>query len=424
MTTPSSLVILANAFPYGSWEPFLETEINHWGQFDQVVIFSLSVRPAQLQNRRELPGSHVEVYPIAYRSRTYYAVRSVNALLDLSFYRELLRLVRRRRLTLSHTIRLAAFLSRAHHEARVVQRVLAERLPKDSRVVIYAYRFAYQPYLAWLVQRSLRGAAVIVARAHGSDLYEEHAPGRYLPLRVEVAGAVSEVHAVSEHGAAHLRAVLPRADVEKVHVSRLGTRPMTAAVDPGPRNPLRIVTCSALVQVKRLDRLVDALRLMGDHAVVWTHFGGGPLRGTLEAAAREVGKHLEVDFRGEVANDAMLEHFQSEPFHALVNVSESEGVPVSMMEACSVGIPIVATHVGGTGEIVRDGFNGFLVPARAQPEDISAALTRLEHLPDGEYLSLRMNAKAMWSTHYDASNNYGRFTTHLATLAEGLEVNG
>ena len=53
-----------------------------------------------------------------------------------------------------------------------------------------------------------------------------------------------------------------------------------------------------------------------------------------------------------------------EKYDLLMNVSYFEGIPVSMMEALSVGIPLLGPDVGGVSEIIKNGYNGFLVPIK------------------------------------------------------------
>ncbi|WP_241380179.1 glycosyltransferase, partial [Escherichia coli] len=67
-----------------------------------------------------------------------------------------------------------------------------------------------------------------------------------------------------------------------------------------------------------------------------------------------------------------------------VNLSSSEGLPVSMMEVASLGIPIIATGVGGVGEIVSSD-NGHLLPAEFTDAQASDALVQLARLSEDEY---------------------------------------
>ena len=48
----------------------------------------------------------------------------------------------------------------------------------------------------------------------------------------------------------------------------------------------------------------------------------------------------------------MLDYYKNNIIDIFINLSASEGIPVSIMDAISFGIPCIATNVGGTGEIV------------------------------------------------------------------------
>ena len=106
------------------------------------------------------------------------------------------------------------------------------------------------------------------------------------------------------------------------------------------------------------------LRLVGD----------GPLRPSLEAAvrARRLGAH--VSFEGACSEQRVRTLYDAADMFVLT--SFAEGMPVSLMEAMAMGIPCVATHVGGTAELIRDGIDGVLVPP-ADPSAVAQALARL-----------------------------------------------
>jgi glycosyltransferase involved in cell wall biosynthesis len=104
--------------------------------------------------------------------------------------------------------------------------------------------------------------------------------------------------------------------------------------------------------------------------------GDGPERGEAEARARALGIEGRVVFAGLRMDVAEL----LGGMEALVFSSEREGLSIAMLEGMAAGVPIVATRVGGTPELVEDGTSGLLVPPHA-PGELAAAITRV--LEDG-----------------------------------------
>lgn len=418
------LFLFANAFPFGTWEPYLETEVEHYGVFDRVEIFSLSVRAEQLKDRREIEDPRIGVHVLPFRSKAFYALQAVRALVDVEFYRELRLLAKQDRISFGRLVQLLVFLSRTHFEARMIGRMIDNEslVAQDDAVALYAYRFAYQPYLAELVGRQINAPSIRIARAHGGDLYERVAQNEYIPLRGRVADSVDVVHMVSEHGRQYLIERHPEI-TGKIVTSRLGTVDRGLAPEPESDGVIRIITCSAAVRVKRLDRLIDALAMWDlDVPLHWVHYGDGPLLQNLKQEAKlRSASNVTVDFRGEIDNSDLLRVYATEGFHALINVSESEGLPVSMMEACSFGIPVIATDVGGVNEIIKDGQNGTLLRSAPTPEEIVSALSALVEQVSQSDASFRFNARRIWEQNFRADHNYGSFAEEVVQRLDVLK---
>jgi glycosyltransferase involved in cell wall biosynthesis len=96
-----------------------------------------------------------------------------------------------------------------------------------------------------------------------------------------------------------------------------------------------------------------------------------------------------------------------------VLTSDNEGMPVSLIEAASVGCPAVATDVGSVREVVHDGESGFVVAPRV--DALTAALVRIIDEPD---LRDRMGNAAARVAHDHFSRD--RLVSDTATLYEGL----
>src|SRR5699024_906115 len=144
--------------------------------------------------------------------------------------------------------------------------------------------------------------------------------------------------------------------------------------------------------------------------VWWTHIGGGPLLDSLrERASEELGGNIEFDLLGPMTNDEILRHYSRVPYHLFVNVSESEGVPVSIMEAMSYGVPTLATDVGGTSEVVAHDESGLLLAADATPADIAAGITSFASCSDDAYARFRAESRRQWREKFDSAENYKLF---------------
>ena len=83
------------------------------------------------------------------------------------------------------------------------------------------------------------------------------------------------------------------------------------------------------------------------------------------------------------------------------------------MEVMSFGIPCIATDVGGTKEIVKDGRNGVLLNKNFEPEELAKWIHRFACMEDSEYQRYRHNARTDWKNNYSADKNYTEFIDFL-----------
>ena len=100
--------------------------------------------------------------------------------------------------------------------------------------------------------------------------------------------------------------------------------------------------------------------------------GHGPLRGALESQAEALGLSDQLRFLGYRADVASI--LAASDVVALP--SRDEGLPIILLEALSMGCPIVATRVGGVPDLIRDGETGLLVPPGA-PDEVAARMLEL-----------------------------------------------
>jgi len=102
--------------------------------------------------------------------------------------------------------------------------------------------------------------------------------------------------------------------------------------------------------------------------------GDGPHRKNLEGQVQQEGCGTDILFLGQKTQKEVAEILSAADI--FVNPSYSEGLPTSVMEAASVGLPIVATDVGGTREIISHGETGILIKP-GQPQQMAEAILSL-----------------------------------------------
>jgi glycosyltransferase involved in cell wall biosynthesis len=152
------------------------------------------------------------------------------------------------------------------------------------------------------------------------------------------------------------------------------TREARAALGLPPDEPI-IGTVSRLEPVKGIAILIQALARV-DH-VHLAIVGDGPDRAALESLADDLGVADRIHWAGHRRDVPRL----LPAFELLVQPSLHEGLPNSILEAMAVGLPVVATAVGGTPEVVVDGVTGLLTPSR-DPGVLAKAITTLLRNPD------------------------------------------
>ena len=114
---------------------------------------------------------------------------------------------------------------------------------------------------------------------------------------------------------------------------------------------------------------------------------------------------MQTDFMGNVSNSDVIDFYRKTPVDLFVNVSDTEGLPVSIMEAISFGIPVLATDVGGVSEIVKINFNGELLHVDFSDGDFASAIKMYYQSGEEKKKTRRQNARLYWEQNFNAEKN-------------------
>ena len=251
----------------------------------------------------------------------------------------------------------------------------------------------------------------IVLRLHGSDLYE-NVKANYAPLREKIFSSVDLIIPVSENGKNYLADKYPGFK-NKLFLSRLGV--FDNGLNPLQKvNTYHVISVSNIVAIKRIHLIFEALQKTTSK-IVWHHFGDGSLANDLKELVETKRADLKVEFHGHVDNKTLMEFYKKQPLNLFLNVSTTEGLPVSIMEALSFGVPAVATNVGGTSELVNESVGSLLRPDFNITE-LAQIIERILSLTPEDENKLRQNARRVFEEKVSAQKNYDGFYEKIKRL--------
>ena len=231
----------------------------------------------------------------------------------------------------------------------------------------------------------------------------------YAPLRKDIANALDAAVFISGKGELYFQEHYPECSTR---LFRLGTKDV-GKVSSSTDGWLRVLSCSTVYPLKRVDLILQSVaEVSKTRKVEWTHLGGGE---DYEKIREQVKKLENERFRarmlGQMSYSDVMEYYKNNPFDVFINLSTNEGIPVSIMEAASCDVPIVATNVGGTSEIVNEE-TGILVSENPTPNEVAEAILNIEKNRK-DYAP-----RDFWGKNYMAEKNYEQFASFLSALSE------
>lgn len=416
------LILLTNYYPFHKGEEYLESEIKYLAaNFHQIYVISTMVSN-DMRQTRTVPDN-VIVLPIGIKHSKF---RKVNMLVRQ--YRKIHK-DEEKKIMIKEDSK-GKFLPKVYcyyFESRSMEiyEKVKDKLNKyDFRQYESITIYSYWLYVTARVAVELKNDFFkdkkpnTISRAHRYDLYEDAAPLKYLPERDYLLNKLDAIYPCSQDGVDILNKTYP-AYTDKIQVERLGTV-STGVVSNTRNDKLYIVSCSVIRKVKRLDLLIEALKELENLKIpyLWTHIGDGPEFNNIKKLAIKKLNMNNVTFTGFLKNNDVLNWYKENPTTVFVNLSSSEGVPVAIMEAISMGLPVIATDVGGTREIVENNVNGFLLNRDCTVTDIINCFNSFYNMNKIKYDNLSKGALKTWNTKSNAEILYSRFAQKIAERSE------
>lgn len=390
LASQRTLVFITAEYPFGKQETFIENEIFFLSEvFDHIIVLP-----------KNNPGNPRKMPPNCTIGEVYGPKTSV--VHSVFLWKEWLRV--------RGHLGKVKIIYRAWQS--INKRIIQIRdSTKESKgdIVYYSYWLdegaAAAAYLA-----KLKGCSAI-SRAHGWDVYPSRHPYNFLPFREYLADSPLTVCPISAHGMNALR----NQGFTNLNLFYLGTPPPKALVTkptPGHQDIRYMVSVSSIIKLKRVQRIAEIFLELRkrDNRWHWHHFGDGPLEAQLKSWLAKRGADGYC-LHGRQSNETVREWLGHHQDNTLfINQSTTEGLPVSMMEAMSYGIPCVGTWVGGVSEIIDNGHNGLLHDVEVSPDLVVRSIERLD---EQSLKAMGESAKMTWENRFNAEDNYALFVNKL-----------
>lgn len=400
----NNLILFTADFPFGSGETFLETEITFLSKgFDAVHIISANT---QNEQTRILP-ENCSFERIDLSLSGAQKVQSLAGIFSQLYRAEKKLLNEKYGLKMTSGIRKTMLISwfRAKLVVAKAESIL-QSAKKEDELLFYSYWSDDVAIGLGMLQNKYPKIRTF-SRIHRWDVYFEESAFSYLPYRTFLVNSISKIVSISQDGIDYVNRTWRTEHIEKLVLSRLGV---------GNRVPFRLaenerftlVSCSNLIPVKRVDLLARALVELVDVPINWIHFGDGVERQKIEKILENRSEKLQVDFMGRVPNNEIYRYYAENKPDLFINVSSSEGVPVSIMEAMSFGIPVLATDAGGNNEIVTNE-NGELLPLTISIHELADKIKHFIQLNQEQKELFQQKSFETWKEKYNSETNYNSF---------------
>lgn len=408
------LCIINEFYPKFAGETFLANELKYYKCIDKIVLFPLAQNDSlKIFTYERLPDncSVVSMCKFSVLNKIKY---SILALFFLEFYKEIYN--KKAVFNFKYIVHLFRFTAKGLFFKDEFLKSNTNLLGADNRIILYSYWGNRAAFVATAISKEIPNS-ITFTRLHRIDVYEDITQYGIIPYRDYVYKTLDRLFPISQDAAKYIQERYDEISSNKIEIERLGTDDYGCNYDRN-RNKLVLVSCSWMRKVKRVKLICEALTYL-NIPVHWIHYGSGDEYQSVKELSDKIVKthaNVSITLKGAVENKKILADFKRNKYDVFINVSENEGVPVSIMEAMSFGKIIVATDVGGTAEIVKNNVNGFLLPKQVSAIHIAKVLEKIYLMNDMAFNKMSHNSRKVWEENCSAEFNYVKFSKKIQKL--------
>jgi len=417
----NSLLLITHEYPLKRGDAsFIESEIQYLSEkFKKIYVFCLS-KYRKDDDLLIMPKNVKVNFHVVNNGKIGKSILLLSLIFAPVFYQELFFLIKKK-ISVKVLYSMIVFLFYA-----ICLKMPIKRLLKANKDIALIYTYWYtQETLSVLLLKGLFDNIPCVTRTHGYDLYKFRNSLNYQPFKLWMDRKIDKIFFASQHGYNYYLDEFARCDLKKYTVARLGIfNKYSIKVRKKAENMTAffMCSCSYIVSLKRIHFIINALEKIEEYRIHWVHIGDGTEENAIKSIANEALRdknNISYEFKGFMTNEHIMEFYSENYFDCFITTSETEGgCPVSISEAISFGIPVIATSVGGIPEIVNSDF-GILLEADGNVLEISKAIIELYNLSEDKKNVMRQSARLFWESNFSADVNHTKFLKELLTVMKG-----
>jgi glycosyltransferase involved in cell wall biosynthesis len=414
-----SLLLITHNYPNNSGDGnFIKSEFTHLArEFDIINVLCLGGRGKDMLS---IP-QNVKTTFVDMKSKIFERILYLPLLLFYPvFYKEINILIDSKKLSIKSISRLVKFHANALFCMRHIKLIIKTRRPD----FIYTYWYTFETMAVLLLKNGLSSFKSIT-RTHRYDLYELPGNCYYQPFKIWMDKNIDAIFFISKDGHDYYIRNFSQGNTGKYHIVYLGIyNKYTVQDQKNKKGIFTIISCSYMKSVKRIPLIIETLSQISEINIHWIHIGDvvdihdEPERQRINSLAFKLLKdkrNIIYEFKGSMANDKIMDFYNENYFDCFINLSESEGIPVTIMEAISFGIPIIAMKVGGIPEIVNNDI-GVLIEPKSDALEIKNTLINFYNLSENKKNIMRSNARLLWESGFNAETCYDKFISELLLI--------
>ena len=423
------LLLISNQYPYNSGDSvFIKPEIPYLSKiFDKVHIMCTDSNAIKY-DKLDIPNNFIlipfiirntKILSFLFKIKNIFITFIHPIKLFYILYNELVNIYKKKRLNIYSFGMALRYLLSANYYAIFLKNYLYKN-PEIK--IIYTYWFLSEAMAAIFCKRIFNIPIICITRAHGCDIYEFEQKINYQLYKKWMDKYIDYIFFISKNGYNYYLDLFGGTDKFKYYISRLGIENKfvfdNSKITKITNNNIKVFSCSYIVSGKRIHHIIEALYKINDINIEWTHIGNGIDKNKIEMLAKKLlsnKQNIKYNFLGYLENELIKRYLNDNYFDYFVSTSEAEGLPISMMEAISFGIPVIATNVGGVSEIVNKD-TGILIDPDNCVDELINAIYHVSSMTYNEKIKLRKSCRENWEKNYMAEKQYTIFINDIKRI--------